>query len=298
MNEGYWHMWEAVVLVILFLAIYIAVSSLLLYLWPNRRIDPLRRIRLMLAQERKLRWYRRLRLLPKQSSQLEELRSLLTACGLQVDAADYAVVRRLLSAAVILVAAAAYLAWEQRWLAGSVLYIVWIIGGAAAALLACDQMILRGMRERRRARIVQDLQAISLQLLYYRQSSLNIHSQLQRCVPLAVHIRKEMQLLVNEWYEGSGEAIAKFRRRLTVEEADDFAETLNALRLHGSERYYDLLEERARSYKEKLALIREGRREAASYVLFLIAGIPILYTFLIFIYPWVAESRYLFSTLY
>lgn len=251
----------------------------------------------MLLDRRKYKFYRSLLLVPKDKVRLEELQSLLTACGLRVEAVDYTAGRRALIAISILVSVSIYIAWQWQLVEGIVLLIMIGVCGIIIGLLSADKLILRTVREQRRARIVQDVQVISSQLLYYRNSRLNIHHQLQRCVPLVSFIRKELQLLVNEWYEGSHEAILQFRRRLSTDEADDFAETLDALRQHDSESYYDLLQERIRSYKEKLELIRDGRKEATSYVLFLLSGIPILYTFLIFIYPWVAEARFLFDSL-
>lgn len=74
-------------------------------------------------------------------------------------------------------------------------------------------------------------------------------------------------------------------------------ETLDALRLHESPEYYELLRVRIADYKEKIELAKESRKESTSYFLFVIAGIPILYTFQIFIYPWVREGQKLFQSL-
>jgi len=287
----------AVVMMALFATVYAAVSSLLHGILPRKPVLPLQRIRIMLEKQRRYRLLRSLRLVPKDESRLEELRSLLEACGWPIDAASYTAIRRLLIINFSLLGALAYWGWEKQWIPGTALLIVTAVCCAGLVVLGSDKLIWRALREQRRARIVREVQLVSSQLLYYKHSRMNLHNQLQRCVPLTSYIRKELQLLVNEWYEGAGEAIRRFRKRLATDEADDFAETLDALRLHGSEAYYDLLEERIRSYKEKLALIREGRKEATSYLLFVMSGVPILYTFLIFIYPWIAESRALFQSL-
>jgi hypothetical protein len=295
--EVYRFLLLAAVMLGLFATAYVAVSSLLLCLLPRKPVLPLQRIRLMLEKRRRYRLLRALLLVPKEESRLDELRILLEACGWPIDAADYTAVKRLLIIGLTFIGAIAYRGWEQQWIAGMALIAVAAACVAALVVLGCDRLIWRAMREQRRARIVREIQLISSQLLYYKHSRMNLHHQLQRCVPLTSYIRRELQLLVNEWYEGAGEAIRRFRKRLATEEAYDFAETLNALRLHGSETYYELLQERIRSYKEKLALIRDGRKEATSYLLFVMSGVPIFYTFLIFIYPWVAESRVLFQSL-
>lgn len=297
MAQHIWLVLKIILLVLLFAVLYVSIHSLLHGLLRERRGLPFMRIRMMLEKEQRSRWLRSWYLVPRDLTSLTEIQGLLESSGLKIDAVDYTAGKRLLGFMVSLLCCVSYLAWELELLSGDLL--LWIVGiwVLAGALLLSDKVILRVIREQRRAHIVRDIQIISSQLLYYKHSQMNIHSQLQRCVPLAMYIRKELQLMVNEWYEGSSEALQKFRRRMATDEADDFAETLNALRLHGSERYYDLLEERIRNYKEKLSLIREGRKEAVSYVLFLLSGIPIMYTFLIFIYPWVAESRVLFDSL-
>lgn len=297
MAQHIWLMLKILLLVLLFAAVYVSIHSLLHGLRRERRGLPFMRIRMMLERERRYRWFRSWFLVPREPSIMAEIQGLLEASGLKIDALDYTASKRLLGFMFSLLLSLSYIAWKLELMPGD--QLLWATGICVMviALLLNDKIILRMIREQRRARIVRDVQIVSSQLLYYRHSRMNVHSQLQRCVPLALFIRKELQLLVNEWYEGSSEALQKFRRRLATDEADDFAETLNALRMYGSERYYDLLEERIRSYKEKLSLIREGRKEAASYILFLISGIPIMYTFLIFIYPWVAESRVLFDAL-
>lgn len=297
MTYQLWELLRIVIMILLFAVIFISVSHLLHGLLPARRIWPLERIRDMLFRKRKYRVLRSLFLVPRQESDLEELRSLLASCGWSMDAVNYTAWKRLVIAVSIIALVAIYVISEIGWTSGKFLLWMTLVSAVLLVLAASDRIILRAVLEQRRAKIVQDVHVISAQLLYYRRSGLNLHGQLQRCLPLAMYIRKELQLLVNEWYEGPGEAIRKFRFRLATDEAIEFAETLLALHQYGSERYYELLEKRIRSYKEKLALVRESRKEASSYVLFLLSGIPIIYTFLIFIYPWVAESRYLFDSL-
>lgn len=288
---------QVVVIVLLFVSLFTAVYTFLLAWLPRRAPLPFQRLRAALAKQRRYRFLRSLLLVPRQESQLEELSSLLIACGLRSDAVMYEACKRLISFLCSLILIYGGVIWLTQAQLPRLLLGLVFVSLAVVVLLSLDKAFLRTLREHRRARIVQDVQVISSQLLYYKDSRLNLHVQLQRCLPLAVYIRKELQLLVNEWYEGSHEALQRFRKRLSTDEADDFAETLHVLQLHDREDYYELLQERIRNYKDKLVLIRDGRKEAASYMLFLLAGIPILYTFLIFIYPWVAEARYLFGTL-
>lgn len=104
-------------------------------------------------------------------------------------------------------------------------------------------------------------------------------------------------MLLQEWYEDPEEALYRFRIRVGTDEAYSFAETLSALRQGESESFYDLLRQRIADYKDSLELYKEGRRESYSYVLFVLAGIPIMNTFRVFIHPWVEEGRKLFDTL-
>ncbi len=219
------------------------------------------------------------------------------ACGIRSDVVMYEACKRLVCFLCCLILLYGGMMWLNKTDVSPILIALSLVSLAVFVLFSLDKTLLRILREHRRARIVQDVQVISSQLLYYKDSKLNLHVQLLKVFAVAGYIRKEMQLLVNEWYEGSHEALQRFRTRLSTDEADDFAETLSVLHLHDREDYYELLQERIRTYKEKLVLIRDGRKEAASYMLFLLAGIPILYTFIIFIYPWVAEARYLFGTL-
>jgi hypothetical protein len=292
-----WMVLELVFMLLLFAAVYVCVRHLLHALLPEGRPFPFARIRELLAKQRRYRVLRSMFLVPRHESGLEEIRHLIASCGWTIDAVSYTAVKRFIVSLCVLLIVVVYAGWHFGWVEDAAVIWVVLVCGTVTVIASFDKSIMRTVREQRRAKIVHDVHVISSQLLYYRKSRLNVHGQLQRCVPLATYIRKELQLLVNEWYEGSGEAIRKFRDRLATDEAADFAETLYALHLYGGDRYYELLEERIRSYKEKLALIRDSRKEATSYVLFLLSGIPIMYTFLIFIYPWIAESRRLFDML-
>jgi hypothetical protein len=103
--------------------------------------------------------------------------------------------------------------------------------------------------------------------------------------------------MLGEWYHDSEGALRRFKLRLGTEEGVSFAETIDSLRMHEDEQFYELLRERIHDYKEKLEFAKESHKESASYLLFILAGIPIMYTFSVFIYPWVREGQKLFDTL-
>jgi hypothetical protein len=138
---------------------------------------------------------------------------------------------------------------------------------------------------------------VSSQLLYYSGSRLHLHGKLTRCLPFTKLMRADMQLLLNEWYHRPDTALSRFRERLGTSDAYGFVETLRTLRMGESEEVYDMMREMAKEYKAKIDLAKAGRKETVSYVLFVLAGIPILYTFQIFLYPWVQQSQRLFDLL-
>ena len=175
-----------------------------------------------------------------------------------------------------------------------------LLGVLLAGFIGCwtDQAILHSWQRSRSARIIREVHAISSQLLYLQGSSLHIHAKLMRCIPYARTIRTDLQRLLGEWYHDAEGAIRRFKHAVGSEEGLSFAETIDSLRLHDSDSYYELLRERIRDYKEKLELLKESRKESSSYMLFVLAGIPILYTFQVFIYPWVRESQKLFDSLH
>jgi hypothetical protein len=173
---------------------------------------------------------------------------------------------------------------------------------AAAALcglllLCFDKVVLQALRKQRTTRIIGEIYVLSNHLLYYSGSQMNLHSKLLRSVPYTRTIRKELSLMLNEWYHNAEEAIQRFKTRLGTDEAHSFAETVRSLRLNESLEYYDLLRERIRDYKEKMELARDSRKETTSYALFVVAGVPILNTFRVFVYPWVMEGQNLFNSL-
>src|SRR5690606_35672412 len=138
------------------------------------------------------------------------------------------------------------------------------------------------LSRKRSQQIMKEIYLISNQLLYYNGSRLSLHHKLSQCLPFTRVIRSEVQLLLNEWYSGAEQAIRSFKQRLSTDEAYSFAETINSIRLFENDDYYLLLRQRIQDYKEKLELAKDSRKETTSYVLFVIAGIPILNTFRIF----------------
>ena len=239
-----------------------------------------------------LRWLRLSRLDPS----FKERERLLAGCGYAGDAAIYVFSRRL------------FLVMIPLWAAGiygiSLLPVVLfpssvppLLLAAAVLLLLWDQPWLEAFRRTRAERMTKEIFIVSNQLLYLAGSSLHIHTKLMRCLPFTRTMRGDFQMLLGEWYHDAEGALRRFKLRLGTEEGLSFVETIDSLRLHESEHYYELLRERINDYKEKLELLKDSRKESTSYVLFVLAGIPILYTFQIFIYPWVREGQKLFSSL-
>ena len=223
--------------------------------------------------------------------------SLLAGCGFSFDPAWYMIARRvaLLLGAAAVVGGAAF----PEYLPVPRHRVFWL-QAAGAALAACalyDRPLLEALRRARSERIMREILAVSNQLLYFAGAPLHLHVKLTRCLPYTSVIRADMRRMLAEWYHDAGEAIARFKRRVGTPEADSFAETLEALRLREDEAFYALLRERIADYKARIELGRESRREAASYILFVLAGVPILYLFQVFIYPWVQEGHHLFQSL-
>lgn len=237
------------------------------------------------------KWLKRLRLSREQESYIERA-SLLAGCGITADVAWYTAVRRGLL--ILLPAFAAVYAalriQQGAWLFYTFLLVVFI-------LLYWDLPWLRSIRRVRAQRITKEIYLISNQLLYLSESTLHIHSKLTRCVPFTRTLRGDLQRLLAEWYHDAEQALRRFKHRIGTDDGMSFVETIDSLRLHESPEYYRLLRERIQDYKEKIELAKESRKESTSYFLFVIAGIPILYTFQIFIYPWVQEGRKLFESL-
>jgi hypothetical protein len=229
---------------------------------------------------------------------VEECRQSLAGSGLSVDARHYIFLKRISVLGLIVSVIVIVPAREDLIVSGLVnpyYLLIFCVLGIAAALL--DKSILSLIEKYRSQRIVADIYKVCSQLLYYQGSNLNLHTRLVRCVPHTSIIQNHMHLLVNEWYSDAETAIHRFKYRLGTDEAYGFAETLNALRLNDSEHYYQLLRQRLKDYKEKLDLYKESKSESRSYVFFVIAGIPILNTFRVFVYPWIAEGQQLFQSL-
>ncbi|GLX66389.1 hypothetical protein [Paenibacillus glycanilyticus] len=237
------------------------------------------------------KWMRLLRLSRDQDSYAERA-ALLAGCGVTADAAWYLAARRVVLVFLPL-AAALYTALSIRqgaWLVYSVLLSAFVI-------LNWDLPWLRSFRRFRSQRITKEIYAMSNQLLYLSESSLHIHTKLTRCIPFTRTLRGDLERLLAEWYHDAEQALRRFKHRVGTDDGMSFVETIDSLRLHESQEYYKLLRERIQDYKEKIELAKESRKESTSYFLFVIAGIPILYTFQIFIYPWVQEGRKLFESL-
>ncbi|MBJ6361530.1 hypothetical protein JFN88_09475 [Paenibacillus sp. MAHUQ-46] len=227
--------------------------------------------------------------LGRDSKAFKEREGLLAGIGYVGDPAFYLLFRQLLLVLLPAAAAVGYkLGLQPLWYAGAF---------ASAALLMFDKPWLQSMKGWRTGRMTKEIYTISNQLLYLSGSSLNIHTKLMRCLPYARVLRSDLQRLLGEWYHDAEGALTRFKLRIGTEEGLSFVETINSLRLHESGEYYRLLRERIQDYKEKLDLAKESRKESASYLLFVLAGVPILYMFQIFIYPWVQETQKLFQSL-
>lgn len=241
-------------------------------------------------------WLRLFRV-SRKSAAFAERELLLGGCGYTLDAAWYVLARKIgIAASVVATTIVLLIASSLHVLTASTSYIV----GAlliAAMLLMVDKTWLTSMRKVRVLRMTKEIYAVSNQLLYLSDSTLHIHAKLLRCVPFTRALRPELERLLAEWYHDAGEALQRFKRRLGTDEGLTFVETLDALRQHESSQYYDILRARIEDYKEKLELAKESKKESTSYVLFIVAGIPILYTFQVFIYPWVREGQKLFQSL-
>ncbi|RXZ79828.1 hypothetical protein EBB07_21600 [Paenibacillaceae bacterium] len=227
----------------------------------------------------------------------QERAALLIGAGFSPDPALYVIVRQAL---MVLLPAVALLLYFAKGLLS--IPSAFATGGLllTATLLFCalwDKPLLETLKQLRAQRITREIYVISNQLLYLSGSALNIHTKLMRCLPYARTMRPSMQRMLAEWYHDAEGALRRFKERIGTEEGLSFVETIASLRLHDSEEYYLLLRERIQDYKEKLDLARESRKESASYLLFVLAGVPILYMFQIFIYPWVQEAQKLFESL-
>jgi hypothetical protein len=243
------------------------------------------------------RWYKSLLWLFRIHSgedHLEEKRRLLAQCGLRWNVISYELWRRGLLYAVCAAGAAAWV-WADG--SSSISMPIWSACGLVSIMLLTDRLWLQLLSRRRAYRLVRDIYAVSQHLLYYADSRMNLHGKLQQCLPHTGSIRSEMEWLLNEWYRDPEEALRSFRLRLGTEDGYAFAETLNSIRMNDHASYYELMRQRLSDYKEKLDMYRDSRKETTSYLLFTLAGIPILFTFRVFLYPWVIEGQRLFDSL-
>ncbi|MFC5406904.1 hypothetical protein [Cohnella soli] len=228
---------------------------------------------------------------------LQERKLLLSGCGIRYSPSSYLAHRRSLLTLFPVIAGGLYTLLNQGVLSGMFPWYLLFAALIGCAAMWSDKTWLQAFRRYRTERIRKELVAVSSQLLYYTGSRLHLHGKLMKCLPLTRQTRSEMGLLLNEWYYDADAALKRFKTRLGTDEAYGFAECLRSLRLNESEDIYDLLREMLRDYKEQIRLAKEGRKETTSYVLFVFAGIPILYTFQIFLYPWVQEAGKLFDAL-
>lgn len=221
---------------------------------------------------------------------------LLAGCGFELSVLTYYTCRRLLlSGCVAMLLALVAGIYYGVWHASMQIVSVAVCLIAALCMLIWDQYWLKLYRELRAVAITREIYAISHQLLYFEDSSLHIHNKLRRCLPYSRLLRKDMETLLAEWYHDPILALNSFKQRIGTAEGISFVESIDALRQQHNASFYELLRAHLRDYKERLELAKESRKETGSYVLFIIAGIPILYTFQVFLYPWVQEVNKLMS---
>ncbi|MHA6480511.1 hypothetical protein ACX1C1_01020 [Paenibacillus sp. strain BS8-2] len=241
------------------------------------------------------RWMRLFRL-RRDSSSFRERELLLASCGVTADAAWYVLARWTAIGLFVLLTLAAC-TWFGLNITSPAFQLAAGVPAILAGMLAVDRMWLRSFGRLRSLQVTKEIYTISRQLLYLSDSSLHIHAKLTRCVPFTKATRNDLESLLAEWYHDPAAALQRFKIRLGTDDGMSFVETLDALRFHESRDYYELLRIRIADYKDKLELAKESRKESSSYVLFLLAGIPILYTFQVFIFPWVKEGQKLFESL-
>lgn len=293
-----WYWLDKVCFAALFVMVFIGIYYSLL-VWPRRRgrWPILTWNQWMKRKQYPAPWLRVLGIRTDAPS-YEHKKQLLARSGFQIDPTGYEIIRRLLLSLASMGLGLGLVAWRLPVLTNWIqpMYIV-LICSILLVLLGADHVMLESIGKRRAQLIMKEIYVLSNQLLYYNGSRQSLHHKLSRCIPFTQIIRSELQLLLNEWYAGAEQSIRRFKERLGTDEAYTFAETINSIRLYENDSYYELLRQRIQDYKEKLELAKDSRKETTSYVLFVIAGLPILNTFRIFIYPWVMEGQKLFQTL-
>jgi hypothetical protein len=146
-------------------------------------------------------------------------------------------------------------------------------------------------------RQISDFISLARQLLYFKQMPINLHTKLQKCIPVVSTIQPQLIKLVADWYEDPKQAIVLFKARLNHEHADGICETLFSIFQYEHADYYFHLESRMNELKQLQKQRKESKKEKRMYVLFVLAGIPMLQTFQVFIYPWVIQGSLLFDQL-
>ncbi|MFD0588792.1 hypothetical protein ACFQZE_12395 [Paenibacillus sp. GCM10027627] len=232
----------------------------------------------------------------RESAVYQEREWLLAGSGLTADPGWYMVARRMALAACLTLSTLVIGIWHQS-LTDMKAGLLAVIPLLAAGGLMIDKWWLGALRKLRAIQLTKEIYVVSSQLLYLSDSALHIHTKLMRCVPYTRVMRGDIERLLAEWYYDPAIALRQFKLRLGTDDGMSFAETIDALRQHESGQYYELLRARIADYKEKLELAKESRKESTSYILFMIAGVPILYTFQVFIFPWVREGQELFQSL-
>jgi hypothetical protein len=260
---------------------------------------PRNRWRMLKGWNRKAtpRWWLRLWRTDRESVSLQERRMLLSGCGIRVTPEAYLAYRRSLMLLMPGLGGTLYLLEGTGTIPSMLLWKMLFVLAIVTVFAVCDHLWLQSVRRYRTDRIRREIVTVSSQLLYYTGSRLHLHGKLMKCVPLTKVIRAELSLLLNEWYHDADKALKRFKERLGTEEAYGFAESMRSLRLNESQEIYELLREVVRDFKAQMDLAKDSRKETTSYLLFVLAGIPILYTFQIFLYPWVQEAGKLFDAL-
>lgn len=293
-----WLWLQAIAQAALFASAFVAVYALLRSLPRRRRRWPIVALRQWLRRKKVPAFVLRAFGLREGAGVTEVKERLLLESGWRIDPTLYELLRRASLLVGGLLAAFGFAAVREGWkLPGIDPVYVLAAGAVIVVVWSFDRIWLESLAKVRSQRVMKEIYMLSNQLLYYNGSKMSLHAKLSRCVPFCRTIRSDFQLLLHEWYEDAEQAIRRFKRRLGTEEAYSFAETINSLRLNEHDSYYSLLRDRIQDYKEKLELARDSRKETTSYVLFVLAGIPILNTFRIFVYPWVQEGQKLFDAL-
>ena len=241
----------------------------------------------------------RILLISRENQKFAERELLLKGCGFAADPAWYFVGKHigLVLANGMLLTALVFLQLKVVLPVSMSPSVIIAIAAVALLFLYFDKSWLRSIRKMRTLQITKEIYIVSNQLLYLSDSHLHIHAKLTRTVPFTRVIRSDLEQMLADWYHQPRLALQRLKERLGTEEGMSFIETIDSLRQHESVHYYELLKQRISDYKDKIELAKESKKESTSYVLFVLAGIPILYTFQVFIYPWVKEGQKLFMTL-